>query len=199
VSTNPRRVALLIAILLTACAADAPRAVTPRASAVEDVTTASSVERFLPLEHDTVYSYDVYVPGQDAPETLILAVERHSASRADLRSGNVIRRVELDANGVKLVTGGYLLRAPLELGASWAGPAGSVRVSGVDQTIQVPAGSFSGCIETSESAGGGALRRLIVTSYCPDVGIVRFSVESAEAEQRFELKSFGPRVDIDKL
>jgi hypothetical protein len=198
-ATHPRRFAALVSLGVAACSADAPRAVTPGASAVEDVTARRSVERFLPLKHDTIYSYDVYAPGQASPERLILQVERHSAERANLRSGNVIRRVVFEPEGVKLVSGGYLLRAPLELGASWAGPAGSVRVSDVDQVLTVPAGTFSGCIETSETAGGAALRRLIVTSYCPDVGIVRFSVESAEEQQRFELKSFGPRVDIDRL
>ncbi|MET0411767.1 MAG: hypothetical protein ABW217_10760 [Polyangiaceae bacterium] len=198
-STRARRLAPLVAAWLAACSADAPRALTPGASAVEDVTARSSVQRFLPLKHDTIYSYDVYAPDQAAPEQLILQVERHSAERANLRSGNVVRRVVFEPEGVKLVTGGYLLRAPLELGANWAGPAGSVRVSDVDQVITVPAGTFSGCIETSETAGGGALRRVIVTSYCPDVGIVRFSVQSAEEQQRFELKSFGPRVDIDEL
>lgn len=197
--SRARPLAPLVAAWLAACSGDAQRTVTPGASAVEDVTARSSVERFLPLKHDTVYSYDAYTPGQATPDRLILQVERHSAARANLRSGNVIRRVVFEPEGVKLVSGGYLLRAPLKLGANWAGPAGSVRVSDVDQVITVPAGTFSGCIETSETAGGGALRRLIVTSYCPDVGIVRFSVESAEEQQRFELTSFGPRVDIDKL
>jgi hypothetical protein len=193
------RLAPFVAAALAACSAGAPRALTPGAPAVEDSTARSSVERFLPLKHDTVFSYDVYAPGQLGPEQLILQVERHGTERANLRSGNVIRRVVFEHEGVRLVSGGHLLRAPLKLGASWAGPAGSVRVSDVDQVITVPAGTFRDCIETSETAGGGALRRLIVTSYCPDVGIVRFSVESAEEQQRFELKSFGPRVDIDKL
>lgn len=189
----------LAAACLAACAAAAPRALTPGPSTVENVTAASSVERFLPLKHDSVYSYDVYSPGQEAPDRLILQVERHSREHANLRTGNVIRRVVFEPEGVRLVSGGYLLCAPLTLGAGWAGPAGNVRVSNVDQIITVPAGTFGGCIETSEEAGAGALGRLIVTSYCPDVGIVRFSVESAEEQQRFELRSFGPRVDIDQL
>jgi hypothetical protein len=189
----------LAAFVLGACSAGSPRAVTPGASPVEEVTAPSSVERFLPLQHDTVFSYDVWLPGQDTPETLILEVERRSSERASLKTGSVIRRVEFEADGVRLVSGGYLLKAPLTLGASWAGPAGSVRVTDVDQVIQVKAGTFSGCIETSEIAGGGELRRVIVTSYCRDVGIVRFSVESSQEQQRFELKAFGQRVDISKM
>jgi hypothetical protein len=196
---SARACVYLFAASLAACSGAAPSTVMPGASAREHVTAPDSVERFLPLVHDTVFSYDVWLPGQGAPELLILEVERRSRERANLKTGSVIRRVVFEPDGVRLLSGGYLLKAPLTLGAHWAGPAGDVHVSAVDQLIQLPAGSFSGCVETTEVAGAGPLLRTIVTSYCPDVGIVRFSVESAEEQQRFELKSFGPRVDIDKL
>jgi hypothetical protein len=194
-----RALTWLLALLAgSGCTPATPRARAPGTSAPEATGTRSLVERFLPLEDGTVFSYDLWLPGQATPELLILEVERRKAS-ASLKTGSVIRRVVFEADGVRLLTGGYLLKAPLALGATWPGPAGAVSVTALDQQIQVPAGSFNGCVETTETAGGGELRRTIVTSYCPRVGITRFSVESADEQQRFELKSFGPRVDIDKM
>jgi hypothetical protein len=73
-----------------------------------------------------------------------------------------------------------------------------VRITAVNQPVQVAAGKFAGCIETSESGAQGSARS-ILTTYCPDVGIVKFSVDDGEREERFELESFGPRVDINQL
>ena len=55
--------------------------------------------------------------------------------------------------GVRLLRGGYLLLAPLSLGAEWTGPVGRVHVSGVDQSVDVSAGHFEGCLETTEVGG----------------------------------------------
>jgi hypothetical protein len=156
-----------------------------------------SAERFLPLVNDTVFSYTAWVPESPDPEQLILQVERPSAGRANLRSGGSVKRLEMVADGVRLVTGGYLLKTPLAAGASWTGPAGRVQVSGIEQAVQVAAGQFVGCLETTESDAVHA--RSIVTTYCPGVGIVRFSVDDGERQERFELRSFGPRVDVNAL
>ncbi len=149
--------------------------------------------------HDTVFSYIAWLPPNPAPEQLILQVERHSSERANLRSGNTIKRVVFVADGVRLVTGGYLLKAPLTLGSNWAGPAGRVSITGVDQDVTVRAGRFVGCVETTERSANNLAARSILTTYCPDVGIVKFSVDDGEHEERYELKSFGPKVDINSL
>jgi hypothetical protein len=160
----------------------------------------SEAERFLPLKHDTVFSYAAWLSESTHPEQLILQVERRSPGHASLRSGNSIKRIELSADGVRLLSGGYLLKLPLSPGAHWTGPAGQVRISAMDQAVQVEAGAFVGCLETTEIAGaGGATSRAIVTTYCPGVGIVKFRIDAGERQERFELKSFGPRVDIDDL
>lgn len=176
---------------------------TPRSPAGSEAgprhTPDPSVERLLPLEHDTVLSYAAWLPESTEPEKLILQVDRRSPDRADLRSGSSIKRLEVLADGVRLLTGGYLLKTPLHQGAEWPGPAGRVRVTAVDQSASVPAGHFTGCLVTTEVAAAGRAMRTISTTYCPDVGIVKFSVDDGEREERFELLSFGPRVDINQL
>lgn len=161
--------------------------------------SSSEVERFLPLIADTVLTYRVWLSESANAERLILQVDRPAPDRADLRSGNTVKRIELVAGGARLLTGGYLLAAPLALGAEWSGPAGRVRITAVDQRLSVPAGQFVGCLETTETATGAGSSRSIVTTYCPDVGIVKLSVDDGERLERLELESFGPRVDIDDL
>ena len=159
----------------------------------------SAAERFLPLRADTVFSYDAWAPENAEPTLLILQVERPSPNHANLRTGGSVKRLELLADGVRLVTGGYLLKLPLTEGADWAGPAGRVRVTGVAREATVAAGHFADCLETTESDVRGSSPRSIVTTYCPGVGIVKFSVDDGERRERFELKSFGPRVDINQI
>jgi hypothetical protein len=176
----------------------AARSTEPSAAELAD-DAKSAAERFLPLRPDTVFSYSAYRPDSTEPELLILQVERPSPNHANLRSGGSVKRLELVADGVRLVTGGYLLKLPLTEGADWAGPAGRVRVTGVERDTTVTAGHFVGCLETTESDVRGASPRSIVTTYCPGVGIVKFSVDDGDRQERFELKSFGPRVDINSL
>ena len=193
-----RQGATLAAGLLSfACATSPPpaRAPEPLAQSAEP----PGVERFLPLRDGFVLSYWVWLPGQQEPEQVIFQVERRSPSRASLRTGQSSKLLELSRDSVRLVTGGALLEAPLTLGAEWSGALGRVRVTAVDRSIEVSAGRFVGCLETTEQGHPGAAERAIVTTYCPDVGIAEIRVDDGEREERFELRSFGPRVDDDAL
>jgi hypothetical protein len=163
------------------------------------IAVPSGVERLLPLKDATVFTYTAWLAESANPEQLILQVSRPTPQRADLRSGNSVKRLEYVADGVRLVTGGYLLKQPLSEGADFAGPAGRVRITGLDREVRVQAGHFVGCLETTESGQSGTGQRNIVTTYCPDVGIVTFSVDDGKRQERFELKSFGPRVDVNAL
>ena len=185
--------------MLAACAAPQAAATAQPATPEMEADANSAAERFLPLRPNTVFSYSAWAPESAEPALLILQVERPSPSHANLRSGGSVKRLELVADGVRLVTGGYLLKLPLTEGADWAGPAGRVRVTGVEREVNVAAGHFVGCLETTENDVRGASPRSIVTTYCPGVGIVKFSVDDGERQERFELKSFGPRVDIDQI
>jgi len=191
--------ALFAAISLTPACAAPPAAQAPAPAAAPEENAVSDAERFLPLHADTVFSYSTWVPENSEPELLILQVERPSPNHANLRSGGSVKRLELVPDGIRLVTGGYLLQLPLSEGADWAGPAGRVRVTGVDRVVTVAAGRFTGCLDTTESDSRGETPRAILTTYCPGVGIVQFSVDDGDRLQRFELKSFGPRVDVNKI
>jgi len=184
------------AAALLACGAPPP-AETP--SPLAPNAAATGVAALLPLPDGYVIRFRVWLAGATSPEQVIFRVERTGSSHVLLRTGNSVQRLELVSDGVRLVTGGYLLREPLEEGAEWTGPAGPVRVTAVNQTLDVSAGHFSGCLETTEVKGHGAEQRAIVTSYCPGVGITTIRVEGDAQSERFELDSFGPRVDIDAM
>lgn len=189
--------ALAAGLLSFACVTSPPsaRAPEPLAPGAEP----GGVERFLPLRDGFVLSYWVWLPEQQEPEQVIFQVERRSPSRASLRTGESSKLLELSPDSVRLVTGGSLLEAPLTLGAEWSGALGRVRVTAVDRDVEVSAGRFVGCLQTTERGHPRANDRAIVTTYCPDVGIVEIRVDDGEREERFELRSFGPRVDIDAL
>jgi hypothetical protein len=157
------------------------------------------VERFLPLRDGFVLSYWVWTIASPEREQVIFRVERHSPERASLHTGDRVQRLELEQNGVRLLQGGYLLAAPLSLGAEWTGPVGRVRVTALDVSVDVDAGRFVGCLETTEVGGSASDAREITTRYCPDVGITEMRVEAGDREQRFELRSYGPSVDIDAM
>jgi hypothetical protein len=186
----------LPAIAAQACTTPEPSSASAAARTAAAPPT-SDVERFLPLENGHVLSFKTSASGSAETGLLILQVERRSPEHASLRSGKDSKLVEFVPDGVRLLTGGYLLKAPLAAGAEWAGPAGRVRVTAVDKEVRVAAGHFLGCVETTELDVG--VGRSIVTTYCPDVGIATFSVAQGGREQRFELMSFGPRVDVNAL
>jgi len=182
-------------VLLTACAAASPGGAPVPERAV-DAPLGNELERFLPLRDGDVLSYWVYVGRGAGREQAIFQVERRDAEHASLRSGNDARELVLGPDGIRRATGGYLLRAPLVPGAEWDGPLGRVQLVAVDRSIEVSAGHFTGCVETRETMHSDAGPRSISTVYCPDVGITSIDVVGGE---RFELRSYGRRVDLDAL
>jgi hypothetical protein len=85
---------------------------------------------------------------------------------------------------------------PLEVGASFTGQYGTVKVTRVNLNVVVPAGHFEGCIETEETTGTSRT----LTRYCPTIGITELEVESLSTEapgrEVARLKSHGPLVDL---
>ncbi len=155
----------------------------------------TEVDRYMPLVDDTVFAYDT---SDDMGQTglLVMQITRPRDGRADLKLGEKIQRLELVPDGIRHVAGGYLLRAPLEIGASWKNGMSRVRVTKVGEGIQVKAGKFANCIETLEESTG----KKVVSTYCPDVGLVLLVVEGMSGNEygsvRAELRSHGPRVDL---
>jgi hypothetical protein len=85
----------------------------------------------------------------------------------------------------------------LSKGAAWKGEFGDVKVTSMSRSIQVPAGDFGNCVETSESADTPSYSKSATTVFCPGIGMVFYQVSGQEngvkVSQKLELKSFGPR------
>lgn len=185
---------LLFALLSAGCAAAQP--VSPRAPQAAAVTEWT---RYLPLENDTVFSYETYIEDTNERGIAVFEIKRPRPELAELSiAGQVRKRYYFEPAGVRSSHGGYLLKSPLSLNSEWTGDDGKVKVTGVNQSVDSPAGKFSGCLQTVEEAKLGATAtRKTTTVFCPGVGITVLEIE-AEQEgtsvlQRLTLKAFGPR------
>ena len=190
--------ALPVVLLTVACGGpDAPPKPPPKPLAV------SSVERYMPLENDTVLAYETEKETTGERGILMMHITRPREGRADLTVGEKVRRLELAPDGIRLSEGGYLLKAPLDVGSEWKSGGGRTKVTAIDKAVEVPAGKFVGCIETVEVSGGTTSGRRVTTVFCPDVGITLLDVEGVVEDEyiheRALLRSFGPRVDIGAM
>jgi hypothetical protein len=185
--------ALPLLLAGASCAAVPPAAADARQGAV-----VTEVGRYLPLENNTVFSYETYIEDTNERGLAVFEISRPRPELAELSiAGQVRKRYYFEPAGVRSAQGGYLLKSPLSLNSEWTGDDGQVKVTSVDQSVDVPAGKFSGCIQTVERALLPAATRTTTTVFCPGVGITVLQIE-AEQEgtsvlQRLRLKSFGPR------
>lgn len=195
--TSPWRLALA---LLFAAATGACSASTP-AKAPSPLQNKDALARYLPLAHDTVYSYDTFSEVSGEHGLLVMRVRRPRTDLAELDVAGRIQRLYIGEKGVSLATGGYLLRIPLAVGAEWVGDFGKVKVTALDRKVRVPAGSFERCVETVEEIASGEIKKRTLTVYCPDVGIVMRETQGQSgtevALERIELKSYGPVFTYD--
>jgi hypothetical protein len=172
----------------------------PAAPAAAPVVVVSGAERFLPLLDATVFAYETESETTGERGMLVLEVRRPRPERAELVVAGRVRRLEIDATGIKHVTGGWMLKEPIQVGAEWRGDFGQVRVTAIDRTVTTPAGTFSDCLETIETASGPTFAKNTTTAYCPQIGITarRTEVESDEGSgvESIRLRSHGPRVDV---
>ena len=190
-----RRIVLWL-LLAAASAACAP---TPAAApSAAPAVAANDLTRFLPLENDTVFSYATYIEETNERGLAVFEIKRPRPELAELSlAGQVRKRYYFEPGGVRSSQGGYLLKLPLEQNAEWRGDDGIVKVTNVNLSVDVPAGKFSGCVQTVEDARLGAATRKTTTVFCPGVGITVLEI-NAEQEgmsvlQRLSLKAFGPR------
>ncbi len=114
--------------------------------------------------------------------------------------------LEIRPDGIiRSETSAYVLKAPFTTGAEWPGEAGSVvRIGAVDRTVEVPAGTFVGCIETIEeirAVSGPLPSRRVTTTYCPDVGVTLLHAEVWRAGHHMgehaTLRSFGKPIQLE--
>jgi|GEM_PF-1721742 len=150
----------------------------------------------LPLENNTVLEFDTAIEGNGEKGRLVMQVRRPHDNRIELDVAGKIRRLEAKAEGVSIATGGWLLKQPITVGATFQGLSGRVTVVGIDRTLDVPAGHFTKCVETEEVTSATVTR----TVFCPGVGITKLVIEgNLNGEPRretAELRFRGPRIDI---
>jgi hypothetical protein len=165
---------------------------------VAPAAPVTELTRLIPLTDNTVFSYETYIEDTNERGIAVFEIKRPRPELAELSvAGQVRKRYYFEPGGVRSGHGGYLLKSPLALNAHWTGDDGQVRVTAVDQSIDVPAGKFSGCLQTVEQAQLGATARKTTTVFCPGVGITTLEIEANQTGvsvlQRLTLKSFGPR------
>jgi hypothetical protein len=197
--SNPtkRRFCVVLAIPITlgmlACGASNRPHV---ANATPSAIAYHGVSDYLPLLDNTVMSFETQTEGSAERGLLVMQVRRPRPNVVELDVGGKIRRLDLTDEGVKIVEGGWLLKKPLEVGATFPGQNGQVRVSSIMRSVDVPAGHFKECVETEETGPGTRT----VTTYCPLVGITLLEVESLAVSNPerviARLKAHGPRVDL---
>jgi hypothetical protein len=187
------RTALVLATVgLMACGGESP---TPSAPVTAKAASASPVERLFPLEEGKIYHY-LTREGADTG-MLVAKVHRTDPTHGELRLSNATKRFAFNPDGVSYDGGAYLLKAPLEVGASWPGEhGGTTKITTTDASVDVPAGHYASCVRTVEEAGRPPGSRY-ETTYCPGVGMVLLVVTAGGSEARAELKMYGAPVKID--
>lgn len=156
----------------------------------------TDVERLLPLQHNTVFSYAT-TDQTGNTGIYVMEVGRPRTTMAELKvAGNVFRRY-ISADGVQAAGGGYVLHSPLSEDAEWKGEFGEVSVKSMSRSIKVPAGDFGNCVETLEAVDTPAFTKTATSVFCPGIGMVYYLIEGEQngvkVSQKLELKSFGPR------
>jgi hypothetical protein len=157
------------------------------------------VFRYMPLEDGTVFSYDTSVQPSGEKGLLILEIRRPRPELAELVVAGRARRFEVTDKAIAHVTGGFLLREPLAVGAEWKGDFGRVVVTSTERSVTVAAGTFVDCLETVEEVATAEGRKKTTTAFCPGIGIAQRETEAEQeaefAVERISLKSFGKRFD----
>src|SRR5207245_5034093 len=65
----------------------------------------------------------------------------------------------------------FFLKGPLRVGTTWEDEDGTYEITALDQSVTVPAGTFTHCLEVTNRRKGG--KATVVTLYAPGVGVVR--------------------------
>ena len=151
---------------------------------------------WLPLEDNTILEFDTSVEGTGEKGRLVMQVSRPRGNRIELNVAGKIRRLEAKEDGVAIAGGGWLLKQPFTVGATFQGLSGIVKIVGVDRLLDVPSGHYTHCVETEEATSTTTTR----TTFCPGVGIAKLVIEgTANGEARreiAELRFKGPRIDL---
>jgi hypothetical protein len=187
---------LLIAVAgLLGCV---PQASPPRSQPPSAPDMMTAVSKYLPLEKDTVLSFETEVEGSADRGLLVMQVRRPRPNLVELDIGGHAQRLDLVAEGVRVAEGAWILKGPLDMGATFQGQSGLVQITSLERKVTVPAGHFEDCLETVEQGAHARTR----TVYCPGIGITELEVDGLSTAQPSRelarLKSRGPRIDVGK-
>ena len=159
------------------------------------LASGSSAEQYFPLEEGRIYAYATQENGETG--MLVAKVHRTDATHGELRLSNTSKRFVFTPEGVAYDGGAFILKSPLDVGATWPGEhGGTTKVVSTDASPKVVAGSYGSCVQTVEE-GGRPEGSKYATTYCPGVGMVLLEVHAPGAEARAELKSYAPPVKIE--
>jgi hypothetical protein len=181
----------LLLLLAVACAKE----VTPPGTQKVETSVHNPVLRYFPLEDGRIYHY--LTKDGDEQGMLVAKVRRSSDTTGELQLSNATKRFTLLPDGVTFTGGPYVLKTPFDVGTSWKGEhGGTTKIEKTDAAVQVPAGSYAGCLLTVEQ-GGRPQDVVYETTYCPGVGMVLLVVRGPMGQARAELKSYGYPVKIE--
>ena len=156
----------------------------------------TDVQRLMPLEHDTVFSYAT-TAHDGTTGIYVIEVSRPRSTMAELKIAGKTMRRYITAEGIQVPGGGYVLKSPLNADSEWVGEFGAVSVKTMSRSITVPAGNFGNCVETVEETDTPAFSQNANAVYCPGIGMVYYEIEGEQdgvkISQKLELKTFGPR------
>jgi hypothetical protein len=152
--------------LALACGVAAGCASAPAAAPTSELTP----EKLYPMVQGSAWSYDVDAGDGSPPVLAIARVVEAQPGRVTMQGGEGVTHYELRADGIyRQDQGGYLLKAPIRVGAQWpSGHGMQARVEHMGIAIETPAGRFSDCVEILER--GSSSGAVITTTYCPATG-----------------------------
>ncbi len=195
------RLSLALFATLAACGPATPEIAEPAIDRLAPMT-------LYPMEDGAQWVYDVDTGGDEPPTLGIFeVVEVAGAQRAIAnnrgmnRAGQVTHgepiTYRVGAEGIQHVGGGWVLRAPIEAGAEWEAMGGrTARVTDLDASVEVIAGTYEHCVQIEES--GGEDGRVVRTTYCPQVGpvVIESTMETEltmrAVSTRARLRSYAP-------
>ncbi len=168
--------ALLVTLFVVACGGNNAGANSPHKPKIDGVLA------YYPFASGMQWSYMVYGP-PGAPGLLkVDKVVAFDGKTAVVQSGDTSLTYSVTREAIyREPAHAPLLKWPIVLGDAWAGAKGSkVEVTKVDARAVTDAGTFEGCVETTERVGGDAAG-LLRTMFCPDVGPVIVEIHELNA------------------
>ena len=96
------------------------------------------VERFFPLGDGYAYTYDSVDVGDGREDMLLLRVRRLAPGLAQMHTASGVRRLVITREAIRREGSGFVLRAPLDKGATWEGDNGGTTT--VAATRAAPSG-----------------------------------------------------------